>query len=470
MAQHKAKYLRRRGPNFQIRLAIPKDIQAAFGRKELRWSLRTMSAEIAEKRALLARLAFLELCDTIRTMKTLSKPDIQNLVQQYYSQLTTDDPTPAPNDGEEIDIWTGKQEEAGESYVAELEQECLSHSYSQHIKKKAEQELVNRKIPIKSVKEADFRALCHGIARAEIEFEKFLEFRRKEPILSYTPQDTLFTAPPPPSLQLSASGATNPKQQGLTISEGVEKFVTFKTSDTGGWPTTDAKSRRRGIDWYAALVDPDKLIGQLLIEDFREYRDLLYKLKKNTPAKADIRFHQAEHEADRVHSKTMNQYFQAVKSFLNWLEAEGHSSNTLVGKIQLNVKTKPTKPKSLTNSTLEAFLGSPLFAGCSSGKKRYEPGDKQFKDDFFWMPLLALYSGARMAELLQLKPSSFVFKPSVAYFEISAEGQLKNEQSARKVPIHKDLETWGLREFVKARSSHAIEPLLQDLQPLLEKG
>jgi len=119
-----------------------------------------------------------------------------------------------------------------------------------------------------------------------------------------------------------------------------------------------------------------------------------------------------------------------------------------VGGISLGLKAQISPERSLSTSQLDAFLTSPLFSGFADPAKRYEKGSDVLKDAEFWLPLIALYTGARMGELLQLRGGDFEFGQTCSYFAIQPDSQLKNNQSARDVPIHADLLEWGLKEFV----------------------
>lgn len=77
----------------------------------------------------------------------------------------------------------------------------------------------------------------------------------------------------------------------------------------------------------------------------------------------------------------------------------------------------------------------------------------------YWLPLLSLYSGARLGELAQLTVADIGEIEGVAYFDVNRENgkTTKNANSIRKVPIHHRLIELGFLEY-KNRQRGALFP------------
>jgi hypothetical protein len=69
------------------------------------------------------------------------------------------------------------------------------------------------------------------------------------------------------------------------------------------------------------------------------------------------------------------------------------------------------------------------------------------KPDWYWIPLMGLFSGARIAERGCLKVKDFKIVEGVKVYDISAG---KNKCSIRRVPINSRLIDLGLRDYVEA--------------------
>jgi integrase len=83
------------------------------------------------------------------------------------------------------------------------------------------------------------------------------------------------------------------------------------------------------------------------------------------------------------------------------------------------------------------------------------------KPDYFWLPFLAMYSGARLEELASLTFEQIKQENSIWIFDIK---KAKTENSVRKIPIHKRiLESDFFNYLEKAdKTNGQIFPLLKD--------
>jgi len=74
----------------------------------------------------------------------------------------------------------------------------------------------------------------------------------------------------------------------------------------------------------------------------------------------------------------------------------------------------------------------------------------------YWLPMLALYTGARLEELSALAPDDVGVFDGILAFRIHAEDgrHVKNSSSWRYVPVHSHLEQLGFMDLVKSRRGH----------------
>jgi len=97
------------------------------------------------------------------------------------------------------------------------------------------------------------------------------------------------------------------------------------------------------------------------------------------------------------------------------------------------------------------IFGKPAFTGFSGRADegyRKQPGDKLVKDAKFWMPIIALYTGARMEEIGSTLVREIRQVDGVWVFDLLDRGDedsdehdrsIKNDQSRRIVPLHQKL-------------------------------
>jgi integrase len=85
----------------------------------------------------------------------------------------------------------------------------------------------------------------------------------------------------------------------------------------------------------------------------------------------------------------------------------------------------------------------------------------------FWLPLLALFTGARLEELAQLRVSDIKIAKGLGHYLVISDlgnpsAQLKNEHSRRHIPLHSVLIACGFLRHVQERQSGYLFP---DLKP-----
>lgn len=149
-----------------------------------------------------------------------------------------------------------------------------------------------------------------------------------------------------------------------------------------------------------------------------------------------------------ISSKTARDRFTWVKTLLGY----AHRELELIPKqpwqgmeIQVS-KTQARRP--WEDSELQQLFSQPLFTTYA-----IPPEKKSGRDAAYWVPLIALYSGARIGELAQLRTEDITTVGGVPLLRItnSGDGQrVKTEASNRSIPIHSELLRLGLLEYVQA--------------------
>ncbi|OZB68971.1 site-specific integrase, partial [Thiomonas sp. 13-64-67] len=90
-------------------------------------------------------------------------------------------------------------------------------------------------------------------------------------------------------------------------------------------------------------------------------------------------------------------------------------------------------------------------------KKSYQ--EFMNKSNYFWLPILALFTGARIEELASLKTTQIKIEDGIFYIELE---KAKNFNSIRKIPIHKKLIELGfIKYFEKVRNGEQLFPELK---------
>lgn len=112
-----------------------------------------------------------------------------------------------------------------------------------------------------------------------------------------------------------------------------------------------------------------------------------------------------------------------------------------------------------TPDELEFIFTRPMYAGFSGRATpgyRKEAGSQIVKDARYWLPVVALHTGMRLDEMVSLKGSELIEVEGVLCFDLRGrplrgENRVKNKPSARLIPIHKRLFDLGFVEWAKER-------------------
>lgn len=109
--------------------------------------------------------------------------------------------------------------------------------------------------------------------------------------------------------------------------------------------------------------------------------------------------------------------------------------------------TTETERKPWTPDHIRGFFALPLFTSYALPQRAARAG----ADAAYWVPLLGLFTGARVGELVQLKVADIVQAEGVWCIDINEdEGKrLKTENSKRQVPIHSELIRLGFLDYLQ---------------------
>ena len=144
--------------------------------------------------------------------------------------------------------------------------------------------------------------------------------------------------------------------------------------------------------------------------------------------------------------ETVRNVMGRVSSFFNWLVKQGYrEDNPFSGVAPRRVHSARSERSPFTDDDLRLLFGTAIYK------------DKDYAHDWqYWLPLLGLYTGARLEELCQLKGDDFKVSDGCHYIDIHGEGDVHNRvktpSSVRKIPVHSELLKLGILDKVNMRS------------------
>lgn len=161
---------------------------------------------------------------------------------------------------------------------------------------------------------------------------------------------------------------------------------------------------------------------------------------------------------DVIHERSVAKYLAALGSFGTWLVSHGYIEEHPTAGL---MPPKPSRTKAASTrrpfrmDELNALFASPLFSTCGGDRREHEPGDVAVRDERYWLFPLALFTGARQAELCQLRCRHLRQQDGIWVVDIVEDGDdvlLKSAAAARAVPVHPELVRLGFVRWVHCQN------------------
>lgn len=215
----------------------------------------------------------------------------------------------------------------------------------------------------------------------------------------------------------------------VTFQSIIDKEVKQRAAGRGGVAmiaATESKFRRAATE-YAEFVGSENA-AQITAKDVDGWKQEML-------------------EAEELSNNTIGQRLQNLRTVVEWGRQQGLGEFFPEG----NPLTLVTLPRHQPIPSEEKTFR------LNEAQKVLRMARKQSKPDLRWLPWMCAYSGARINEVGQLVPNDFFKVGEDWFYKITTMGKrnVKNEHSARQVPVHPDLIAEGLLEFVNERRNEA---------------
>ena len=201
-------------------------------------------------------------------------------------------------------------------------------------------------------------------------------------------------------------------------------------------------------------LNGDKPVDLIIADDIHRFIDAIATQEVGNTGKS-------------VTQATVQSYLTQISSPLafaverRWLvhnPAAGHKIKNWVAPSD-PIKTPAKKP--FTTEELNKVFSYFWFTGCESARQSHAPGPELLNDMRYWAPVLALYTGARAAELGGIKLNEIILGP-VPYFVIQPNEYRRTKSGkSRIVPMLDALIELGFLNYlsrIKASGSDRLFP------------
>jgi integrase len=256
-----------------------------------------------------------------------------------------------------------------------------------------------------------------------------------------------------------------------TVSEISKKYLEYKK--------TRSKLAQKTIDAYSSdhdllifILGEDKPVGELTNDDLEAFYSGLGKIP--TSYRSDEKYkYKSFRQLRDIHIPkerfpdvvTINKKFSRVSTLLNHAVNKNYISRNPANSVMVTKDTVRAKDKReiLSHNDLDTIFASSFYTAHQWRKNLHRRDAEPYR---FWMFPLALLTGARQGELLQLKKKDVAqSEDGTWYIDIREEfdkvtgektRSTKNQNSIRQVPLSDSLIEMGFLDFVKSVRSNAL--------------
>jgi integrase len=427
---------------YYYRAIVPHGIRGDLHKREYRRSMQTRNLRVAQAMARALRVCFEELLEGMRLymvtweeLRSALDKRLDQMVKLEQEDLRVKGPYPVTAD----DIWKFNTipnfERAIEEISASRSDSLASGRIPEFARKLAEELLKESNLSLDHDSDI-FTKFCEATVRMYLDFTKQRVVLNDE-ARSFRPSVGHPISPP------SYTTAEVPR----LISNLIEAYCREMASDKR-WSPKSERDFRGSYTVFLKIVN-DRPISTFNRDVARFYKESLQKLPSNMSKKPQYRnLSISELLAvdipleDRLSASKVNLDLGRVSALFNWAVGNDYiTKNPFSGlKVKDDVDDQD-KRYPFDNEDLQALFGSSLYL---TGKFLHP--------HYYWLPLLGLYTGARIDELCQLHLNDFVPVGDLWVISINSDGEkkLKNKSSRRKVPVHSRLIALGLLDYISS--------------------
>ncbi|MDF2689648.1 MAG: integrase family protein [Microvirga sp.] len=469
-----------RGRVFYFRRRVPADLRERLGRRELVRSLGTIDQRAARSNACWLYLASEGLFTGLRATPMLTDTELSRLVQDFYASVLRGDDAvrlvraePLPSH-----LVAAKRDFYGK--VAARAREALAGDGFGEAREIAASLLRRQGIATATFGVAEWNQVRQAVLKAGIDVAEAMQARCAGDF-EHEPKDRRLKmalaslaselAPAPASVAPAAAPSTStsehvPAEAAMSkpLSELWPAFCEQQTV-SGAWEGQTASQARATFRLFIDVCGNKSLAAYTRgdASRFKQQAERLPALYAKSPRYRDksvaeiIALYAEDTGTTRgkpLTAKTIKRHFSALSTFWEEAEASGDVAGNIFKGFRFGAAKKATEQRQMwEKAELARLFATPIWTGCLSEQRRTAPGSLILRDEKFWLPLIAVFSGLRQEEICQLHVADVQQSEGIWFFDINDKGarKLKNRSAARRVPVHAELIRLGLLDEVAAR-------------------
>jgi hypothetical protein len=242
--------------------------------------------------------------------------------------------------------------------------------------------------------------------------------------------------------------------------------------DEGVWKKGTEKQNRNSLNLMVRIIG-DKPAGTIGRADATALRRTLEKLPNSlgkSPKHKEMTIQQILDQKDPDEStmsvSALDRHWRTMVAFVRWLNRQDDVPFVDIDRVFGDFRWAKHVPQeqerlSWDPDSLAGLFSSPIWTGFQPhpGKRywRHQPGQAVIRDEYWWLPLLAVYHGARLEELCRLTGSDICELGGIHVMRIRGP-HLKNKASERDVPIHSAIIKLGFLGLAQKAGDRPLFP------------
>lgn len=433
-------------------------------RQEYRRSLRTRDPSAARKMTRVLMTCVDKVCDggginlaTWETLKKILDDHLVQLIAKARERIADKGPYSISTE----DVWEGKLIPNYEKHADEVSRK----RFEQLIGKDVHLAIHHHLDPDRILKE-------HGIADLKDNpdlYMQFCEYALRMLAVAYERKldlnkevKTFHAGSFTPGQEPQVPSSSNTQQESIDLLSEVAKKYRNELMAGENWTEKTHGEYQSAHDLLIEILN-DRSITTVDSKAAQFFKATLQELPKNRTTKPQYKGKSIDQlrkmkipDEHRLSIPSVNKYIGMASYLMNWAVKNGYTTSNPFAGIKLK-ENKQAQDKKLpfSNNDLVALFSSLIYLDCKC-KHGY----------YYWLPLIALYTGARIDEICQLHLDDIHQVDGVWVFDINDkdEKKLKTLSSKRLVPIHSRLIELGLIKYHKALLKQGEERLFPELK------
>ena len=272
-------------------------------------------------------------------------------------------------------------------------------------------------------------------------------------------------------------GASVTQSTDLTLKDATDRYLTEELDLRSVSEKTSLKHRSL-LNHIADFFGSERAVGSITRADCNQLRDTLSRLppnfgKRATGKRTLEQIAASNKIGNTLAWETQNNYLRMADNLFGWMVKERLiPDNPASGINPLRRREAPeTQRLPFNQGELQSIFSTPLYTGCVDDEHGFSrAGPNVVRRSRYWVPLLALFTGMRMGEVLQLTPDHVRLSAhGTNFIVLTRDMKLKTDGAEREIPIHPELERMGFLAWVEEKRKARPGALFDDV-PVSKHG